>query len=181
MKKITVMDLCMCAAGIALHVILELFCTIRIGNDLKITLAALPFLIIGFLCGPLEGFLTGILGTFLSQLLTFGVTVTTVFWVAPYAVQGLLAGLIFKYGFKRKTTIWSVACSVFCSGFAAVVLTWFASYLDGVVIFKYMILEALIALIPVRLLVWACVSAVYTAVSLPLIKAFLKRSPAGLR
>ena len=169
----------MCAAGIALHVILELFCTIRIGNDLKITLAALPFLILGFLCGPLEGLISGILGTFLSQLLTFGITVTTVFWVAPYAVQGLLAGILFKYIFRKKTGLVPIGISVFGSGFAAVILTWFASYLDGVVIFKYMIIEALIALIPVRLLVWACVSAVYTAVSLPLVKALIKRTPAG--
>ena len=175
MKKNAVLDMCLCAAGIALHIILELFCTIRIGNDLKITLAALPFLIIAFLCGPLEGFITGLLGTFLSQLLSYGITVTTPAWIIPYAVQGLTAGLIFKYGFKRKASIKSVSCCVFCSGLIGVILTWFASYLDGVIVFKYMIPEALIALIPVRLLVWVCVSVIYTAVSLPIIKAFDNR------
>lgn len=174
MKKNTVLNLCLCAAGIALHIILELFCTIRIGNDVKITLAALPFLIIGFLCGPPEGLITGALGSFLSQLLTFGITVTTPLWVIPYAVQGLTAGLIFKYAFKRKAALWPVGCSVFCSGLASVVLTWFASYIDGVVVYKYMIPEALIALIPVRLLVWFCLSVVFTAVSLPVIKASRK-------
>ena len=177
MKKIAVLDLCLCAAAAALHIVLELFCTIRIGNDLKITLAALPFLVCAFLCGPVEGLLSGIVGTFLSQLLTFGITITTPFWILPYAVQALLAGLIFT-AFKKKADLRNIALSVFLSGFAAVILTWFASYLDGVVFFKYMTLPALLALIPLRLLVWAIVSVVYTAVSLPLVKALLRYSPA---
>ena len=104
MKKITVLDLCMCAAAIALHIILELFCTIRIGNDLKITLAALPIIVIALLCGPVEGLLTGCIGTFLSQLLTYGITISTPFWILPYTIQGLAAGLLFR-AFKKDNTI----------------------------------------------------------------------------
>ncbi|MCF0229245.1 MAG: ECF transporter S component [Parasporobacterium sp.] len=178
MKKTAVMDLCMCAAAAALHIVLELFCTIRIGNDLKITLAALPFIVIAFLCGPLEGFITGIVGTLLSQLLTYGITITTPFWIIPYAVQGLTAGLVFR-GFKRKVTVLNMAVSVFSSGFASVVLMWIASYLDGVVFFKYWTPEILIALIPVRLLVWVIISAAYTGISIPLCRALLKSCPAG--
>ena len=166
MKKLAVLDISMCAVSVALHIILELFLTIRIGNDLKITLAALPFLIIAFLCGPLEGLLSGLVGTFLSQLLTFGITVTTPLWIIPYAVQALSAGLIFR-AFRRKISIKTMGVSIFVSGFIAVVLTWIASYLDGVVIFKYMTVEVLAGLIPLRLLVWVVISVLYTAVTLP--------------
>ena len=180
MKRLAVLDISMCAVSVALHIILELFLTIRIGNDLKITLAALPFLIIAFLCGPIEGLISGLVGTFLSQLLTFGITVTTPLWIVPYAVQALAAGLIFL-AFGRKINIKSIGISIFTSGFIAVILTWIASYLDGVVIFKYMTAEVLTALIPLRLLVWVIVSVVYTAVTLPITKAVMKSCPAELK
>ena len=180
MKKITVLDLCMCAAAIALHIILELFCTIRIGNDLKITLAALPIIVIALLCGPVEGLLTGCIGTFLSQLLTYGITISTPFWILPYTIQGLAAGLLFR-AFKKQTNIRSISVSVAVSGFIAVILTWIASYLDGVVFFKYWTIEIVVGLIPIRLLVWVIITIIYTLISLPLSKALLKSCPAGKR
>ena len=180
MKKLAVLDISMCAVSVALHIILELFLTIRIGNDLKITLAALPFLIITFLCGPVEGLISGLVGTFLSQLLTFGITVTTPLWMIPYAVQALAAGLIFR-AFGRKITLKTIGISIFASGFIAVILTSIASYVDGVLIFKYMTLEVLAGLIPLRLLVWVIVSVIYTAVTLPIAKAVIKSCPAELK
>ncbi|MBR3401124.1 MAG: ECF transporter S component [Parasporobacterium sp.] len=180
MKKWAVLDICLCAVSVALHIILELFLTIRIGNELKITLAALPFLVIAFICGPVEGFVTGLIGAFLSQLLTFGITVTTPFWILPYAMQGLVAGLIFK-AFKNRISIRSVGIGIFASGFLSVILTWIASYLDGVVFFKYMTLEVLIGLIPIRLLVWAVLSVIYTAIVMPISRAVIKSCPAELK
>ena len=173
-KRLAAIDISLCAVSIALHIILELFLTIRIGNDLKISLAALPFLIIAFVCGPLEGLISGLVGTFLSQLLTFGITITTPFWVLPYAIQALTAGLIFR-AFKRKITVRNIGVSVFLGGLAGVVVTWFASYFDGVVFFKYMTLEALIALIPIRLLVWLGLSIVYTAICYAVTRALRKQ------
>ena len=69
MKKWAVLDICLCAVSVALHIILELFLTIRIGNELKITLAALPFLVIAFICGPVEGFITGLNDSLLDPAL----------------------------------------------------------------------------------------------------------------
>lgn len=180
MRKLAVIDLCICAIGIALHIILEMFCTIRIGNDLKITLTALPFIVIAFLCGPVEGLITGLVGSFLSQLLTYGITVTTVLWILPYAVQALIAGLIFRR-FQRKINIKTVAVSVFISGLVSVIITWIVSYIDGVVIFKYMTLEVLVALIPIRLVVWVIVSVAYSLVTIAVTKALFKSCPAGIR
>ncbi|MCF0143133.1 MAG: ECF transporter S component, partial [Parasporobacterium sp.] len=160
-KKLTVLNLCLCAAMIALHIVLELFLTIRIGDSLKITLATLPFVIIGLLCGPIEGFVTGLLGTFLSQLLTFGITLSTPFWILPGALLGLSAGLIYK-AFKRRTKLVPIGVTVFASMFILVLFNWIASYMDGVVLFKYWTPEIVIALIPARLLVWGILSVVYT-------------------
>jgi len=178
--KMTVLSLCLCAVCIALHIILEVFCAIRIGNDLKISFSTLPFVIIGLLCGPVEGLVTGLLGTFLSQLITYGITITTPFWIIPGALQGLAAGLIF-IAFKRKTKLVPVGVTVFASGLVLVIFNWIASYFDGVVFFKYWTIEVLIGLIPIRLAVWVGLSIVYTLVGLPITKALLKSCPGGFR
>ena len=95
-------------------------------------------------------------------------------------MQGLAAGLIFK-AFKNRISIRSVGIGIFASGFLSVILTWVASYLDGVVFFKYMTLEVLIGLIPIRLLVWAVLSVIYTAIVMPISKAVIKSCPAELK
>ena len=181
-KKMTVLSLCLCAVCIALHIILEVFASIRIGNDLKISFATLPFVIVALLCGPLEGFVTGLIGTFLSQLITYGITITTPFWIIPgdVALQGLAAGLIFL-AFKRKTKLVPIAVTVFGAGLVLVIFNWIASYFDGVVFFKYWTIEVLIGLIPLRLLVWVGLSIVYTIVGFPITKALLKSCPGGFR
>ena len=180
MKKMTVLSLCLCAACIALHIILEVFCAIRIGNDLKISFATLPFVVVALLCGPVEGLVTGLLGTFLSQLITYGVTITTPFWIIPGALQGLTAGLIF-IAFKRKTKLVPIGVTCFASGLVLVIFNWIASYFDGVVFFKYWTMEVLIGLIPIRLLVWVGLAVVYTIVCVPITKALLKSCPGGFR
>ena len=176
----TVLDLCLCAMMIALHIVLEVFGTIRIGNELKITFSTLPFVLIGMLCGPLEGLVTGLVGTFLSQLITFGITLTTPFWIIPGMLEGLAAGLIYK-AFKRKTRFWYIAITVTLSCLVLVIFNLIASYFDGVVIWKYWTIEVLIGLIPMRLLVWVIISIIYTAVTVPLCKTLQKRLPAGCR
>lgn len=172
-KKQAALDISLCAAGIAIHVILEVLLTIRIGNDLKISLAALPFLVLAFVCGPWHGLISGLVGTFLSQLMTFGITITTPFWILPYAVQAMTAGLIFR-AFRRKADILPVAVSVSAGGLAAVILNLVASYFDGVVFFKYWTVEVLLGLIPFRLLVWVGLSVLYTIILCPVTRVLQK-------
>lgn len=80
---------------IAMYVVLSLF-SINLGN-MKITLDSLPIIVGAALLGPLDGFLIGFFGSFLNQLLTFGLTPTTILWVIPAAVRGLLIGLYAKH------------------------------------------------------------------------------------
>ena len=172
-KNLAARDISFCAAAIALHIILELFLTIRIGNDVKIALSALPFLVISFLLGPWHGLVSGLVGTFLSQLLSYGITVTTPLWILPYAVQAMTAGLIFQT-LKRKISVRNMAFCVFPAGLAAVIINLIASYVDGVVVFKYMTIEVLLGLIPVRLLVWIGLSVIYTAITYAITRALRK-------
>ena len=180
-KKLTVLNITICAAMIALHIVLELFLTIRIGELYKITLNTLPFLVVGMMCGPVEGLIAGLVGGFLSQMLgPYGLMITTPIWVIPGAISGLLSGLIFK-GFKRQPTIVKVAVTVFVAELITTIYNWFGSYLGDVVILKDMTIEVLLAAIPVRLVNWALRSVVFTVVLVPLCKTLLKSCPAGIR
>lgn len=180
-KKMTVLNICICAAMIAIHIVLETFLSIRIGETLKITFSTLPFVVVGMLCGPAEGFITGIVGSFLSQLLgPYGIMVTTWIWIIPGAMEGLTAGLVFK-AFKRKPTVPAVAVSVFAAGFVLTVFNWFGSYLGSIVILKEITIEGLLAVTPIRLLKWIIVDVIYTIIMIPLTKTLLKTCPAGIK
>ena len=80
----------------AMYVVLSLTATINLGN-MKITFDSLPIILGAALFGPLAGFTIGFLGSFLNQMLTFGLTATTILWVLPAAIRGLLVGLYAKH------------------------------------------------------------------------------------
>ncbi len=180
-KKLTVLDITICAAMIALHIVFDLFLTIRIGELYKITLNTLPFVVVGMMCGPAEGAISGLVGCFLSQMLgPYGLMVTTPIWIIPGALSGLTSGLIFK-AFKRKPKTINIIVTVFIAELITTIYNWFGSYLGDVVILKDMVLEVLIGAIPIRLANWAIRSAVFSVVLIPLTKTLLKNCPAGIR
>ena len=53
----------------------------------------MPVVISALLFGPLEAFLVGAIGEFLKQLLTYGFTATTLLYVIPPAIRGVVVGL----------------------------------------------------------------------------------------
>lgn len=63
---------------------------------IKITFESLPIFIAAFLFGPVDGMLVGGVGTLIYQLLRYGVSPTTVLWMAPYIVCGLIVGYAAK-------------------------------------------------------------------------------------
>ena len=65
----------------------------------KVTFESLPIFIGAFLLGPLDGMLIGGIGTLIYQLLRYGFAYTTVLWMLPYIIIGLICGLIAK---KKK-------------------------------------------------------------------------------
>ena len=88
------------AVMIALFFVLST-ASIRIGNTFKITFDSLACLLTAMMFGPIDAFLVGFLGEFMSQMLGFGFTATTLLWVLAPAVRGLLIGLAVVL-FKRQ-------------------------------------------------------------------------------
>ncbi|MBQ6877376.1 MAG: ECF transporter S component [Oscillospiraceae bacterium] len=81
---------------IAMYVVLSLVATINAGN-MKFTLDSLPIIVGAALFGPVDGMLIGLCGSFINQLITWGLTPTTVLWIIPAGVRGLLIGLYAKH------------------------------------------------------------------------------------
>ena len=92
--KLSTKQLTLNAIFAALFVILAF---ISIGsNDFKASFESLATLMAGITMGPLAGFLVGLVGEFIYQLLAYGLDPTTALWLIPYAVSGLAAGLVAK-------------------------------------------------------------------------------------
>ena len=71
----------------------------------KVTFESLPVLLAGLLFGPLHGAAVGFVGTFIYQVLRYGFSYTTVLWMLPYVLCGLVAGLYGRakhYDYTRK-------------------------------------------------------------------------------
>ncbi len=63
-------------------------------GNLKITFEGLPVIVAALLFSPLDGAAVGAVGTLLYQLLRYGVSATTLLWILPYVLCGLLVGRI---------------------------------------------------------------------------------------
>lgn len=79
-------DAMLCAMYVALS-----FVSINLPN-MKLTVDSLPILVAAALLGPIDGLVVGLLGSFLNQMLTYGFTVTTLLWILPAGVRGLMVG-----------------------------------------------------------------------------------------
>lgn len=94
MRKLSTREMTLSAIFAAMVAVLELV-SIHLPN-FKFTLSSFPIFIGALLFGPLPGILIGGVGTFISQLVSFGLMPTTIIWMAPYIVAGGLTGLYAK-------------------------------------------------------------------------------------
>ena len=96
-----------CLAGVmaALYVCLD-FLAVSVsapfGGTMKISISGLPVIIVAIFCGPWWGAATGFIGAFIGQLITYGISATTVLWVLPAVVRGITIGYLFR-AFKKST------------------------------------------------------------------------------
>ena len=83
---------------LAINAILSAMCvvlsylSIDLGN-IKFSLESLPVLAGALLLGGWSGGAVGLVGTLISQLLRYGLSVTTPLWILPHVVCGIIVGL----------------------------------------------------------------------------------------
>lgn len=95
------------AVMIALYVCLAMLVSITIGG-VRITVRSLPVVFCAVAFGPVDAALVGFMGEFLSQMLTYGFTATTLLWILPYLLQGLFVGLCAR-ALNRRLSVDSLA------------------------------------------------------------------------
>ena len=99
-------------------------------SAIKITFEMLPVLFAALAFGPVDGVIVGALGKLLEQLLSsFGLTPTTVLWMLPAVVMGLLVGLLFR-GVRKRSFLLCAAIFV-VSGVAASLVNTLVYYVDS--------------------------------------------------
>jgi ECF transporter S component (folate family) len=80
------------------------FMSIRIGNIMKISLEDFPVIFAALLFGPVDGMIVAAVWIFLYQLLSYGITVTTVLWILPFVIVGGIAGAYAKkYNYNNSS------------------------------------------------------------------------------
>lgn len=115
----------------AVYVVLSIVGTLNLWW-IRISVDSLPIILGALLYGPAGGLLVGLLGSFLNQLITYGLTATTLLWVLPAAVRGLLIGLYAKhcgYTLSRAQTV-GVLC---VTALIVTALNTGVMYLDSVI------------------------------------------------
>lgn len=105
---------------IAIYSVLSILTPVKLGN-FKFTFEAFPILVASLLLGPGSGLIVGGVGSFIYQLLFsgYGITATTVLWIIPHAISGLIVGLYAK----KKSFNLSFIQTVFITSISAVCVT----------------------------------------------------------
>ena len=130
-ESFTAKKIVMIAMLTAVYVILCLVGTIRLWW-MNISVATLPLIIASLLFGPVGGLFVGLLGSFLEQLLTYGLMATTVLWLVPNTVRGLLLGFYFRKKNYRPTRVQLIGVLT-VAALITTALNTVVMYLDSVV------------------------------------------------
>jgi ECF transporter S component (folate family) len=92
-KRFNIYTICMIALLTAMVVLLKRTLAIETPY-IKINFAPLPIMLAAMLFGPVEGMVVGLLGEFIAQITgPYGLAPTTVLYVAPAAIRGVVVGL----------------------------------------------------------------------------------------
>lgn len=129
-KRMTTKRLVTNALFIALYIILAHPAFAINTGYLKFTFAAFPILLCAMIFGPLDAVIVAGLGGLLQQLMTYGISVMMVLWIAPAMVQGLLVGL-FARRHRYALTNTQAAVIIGIAGLVVTTLNTFVLLLDA--------------------------------------------------
>ncbi len=172
-KKNRTVKICVCAAMAALYVGLDFIAvslSAPFGGSMKISVSGLPVIIAAVMFGPLWGGLTGFVGAFLGQMITYGFTATTLLWCVPATARGIVMGLLFLAFKSRKNYILIIETVI--SSLVVTLINTFVMYVDAKV-YKYP--AALLGIALVNRITAGVLTALVFAVILPPIINGLKR------
>lgn len=179
LKSFTTKRLVIDALLVALFFVLSMFAVEIAG--VKITFVSLPTVVCALLYGPVDACIVGLLGAFLEQMLKYGFTATTVLWLLPAVLRGLIVGLgtvvlrrsmsIEAITSTKKPYVYYIVCIV--AGLVTSCANTLVFYLDSV-IYHYYSFAMIFGVFWVRLATGALASLVTATVALPVVVALRK-------
>ena len=172
MKKNLIFKLCFTAVMSGLFVVLDLV-SIKLGNQLKITVSGLPIILVALLFGPIYGCVSGLLGAFIGQLLSYGLSATTVLWILPAGIRGLLVGLVFL-AFSKSDKYIYILINIIISSLAVTAANTLVLYIDSN-IYGYYNPLAFLSDVGVRVVSSIITALALSIVTLPVYKAIKKQ------
>lgn len=176
MTQGTIRKLALMAMLVAIYVVLSFYGTIRIGNSLKLTVDALPIVLGALIFGPIEGMTIGLMGSFINQMLTYGLTVTTILWMLPCALRGLIVGFYaLKHGGINIKPA-NLSFVLVLSSLVVSICNTFTLYLDSK-IYGYYSFALVFVPIPLRILHGLITAAIFVVVTFPLIRCIKAAMP----
>lgn len=150
----------------ALHIVLS-YTSISLGN-ISITFAGLPVLIGSLAMGPAAGFTIGMLGSFINQLLKYGLMPTTLLWAFPAGLMGLIAGF---YAKRHQYRLTQGQISLICllSVLAVTAVNTLVMYIDSR-IYGYYSFAYIFGAVPFRIVSGILRAVLFAAIINPLIR-----------
>ena len=157
---------------------LSLYAAVQMGN-VRISFGSLPVVAAALLFGPVDAVIVAMVGEFFKQILTYGVTYTTVLYLIPPALRGLVVGLAAVLALRqgqrledRRALCYAVCvAAALCTTVGNTLVNWLDSVLMGYY-FPGLILGDLVW----RLIVGMLNAVVMASLAIPLVKTLRKRS-----
>lgn len=170
--------LCCCSVLAALFVALEYLSSglgkIVFLDNYQVPISCFPLIIASVMFGLGWGTLTGLVGSFISQLF-FGLSIATVIWMIPTVAYSASVALLYLL-FKKSDKKYVLAIQLFLCQLILSVLNTIAMYLNNLLYgVPYDFLNKLFAVIASLKLVGAAVFAVIFAIIIPPIINQLKK------
>lgn len=175
-RKLTTIRLAYDAVLAAMCAVLGSVAALDLGGNFKFTFENFPVLVGALLFGPVDGMLIGGVGIFLSQMIRYGIELSTPLWILPYILSGLFTG----YCAKRLRFSLSQVQMIIIIVINGIIVT--AANTLGLFIYNKYILQvplaATIAAIPKRVIISVIKSVVFAFILPPVLRAL--RSVAGV-
>lgn len=162
------------AVFIALFIVLS-YMSLDFGN-ISITFKGLPVIIGALFMGPVAGMEIGLFGSLVDQVLRYGFTATTLLWVLPYVVLGLVSGAMGKK-MGNPLTRKRLIILVLIANLITTAINTVGIYIDSK-IYGYYSFAYVFGAVPVRILSGVIRAAIYAAIIWPVwirLKSVLQR------
>lgn len=148
------------------------FLSINIGNIMKVSLEDFPVIFAALMFGPIDGMVVAAVGIFLYQLLSYGITITTVLWILPFVIVGGIAGLYAKKANYNNNKTQILIIFLVCEVLICLLNTG-AIYADSK-IFGYYYPTIITGMIAIRLVTAVGKGVILGLISPPILKALSK-------